>query len=211
MNLRSAYLIFLLLVSPGIVAAQKVELAKPREPGDKAIFKFVFNNKTTTLEENWIALTDDEMVGVQKIDGKEYEIILGRSPPYQLRKMMCLAAGVACVFSPGFNFVEFPIEKGKTWTQAFTITAATFVADIQQVRVVEGFEKLRVPAGEFETYKIAAVGRIKGKNSKGDLFVGKEESTEWMAIVSGKLVMVKVVWKNSFGEKFSLELISSSF
>jgi hypothetical protein len=199
-----------LAIAPEIVSAQKVESAKDREPGDKEIFKYVWNNKATNLEESWTALTEDEMIGVHKVDGKEYEIVMARSL-YQLRKMRCFGNGQRCVFSPGLNFVQFPLEKGKKWTTSTTLTAETFTGEIVQERTVEGVETLRIPAGEFETYKIKSVGHFKSKTTKGDVYIGKEEETDWVAIVSGKMLVVKIAYKNSFAETFSLDLISVSF
>lgn len=203
--------VFLMLLVPQFVAAQKMERPKDRESGDKATWNCVVNGKTQLLEETWTALTAEEMVGVHKIGGKEYEVVLGRSPAYQYRKGVCLTNGQACKFSPGVNFVDFPLEKGKKWTTAYTITGETYTADVEVERKVERIEMLRVPAGEFETYVITASGRIKGKDNKGSGFTGKEEETNWVALDSGKMIVVKAVYKNSFGEKFSFELISSSF
>ncbi len=200
-----------LTVGPGIVAAQKVESAKDREPGDKASWKYVWNNKASTLEETWTALTDDEMIGVHKVDGKEYEIVLARSPSYQLKKMRCLTIGQRCTYSPGFSFVQFPLEKGNKWTTSSSVTGETFIAEVVNERTVERVETLRTPAGDFETYKITGVGSVRSKNSKGEVYVGKESETDWVAIVSGKMLVVKAVYKNTFGESFSLDLISASF
>ena len=203
--------VFLMLLVPQFVAAQKMERPKDREPGDKATWNCVVNGKTQLLEETWTALTADEMVGVYKIGGKEYEVVLGRSPAYQFRKGICLTNGQVCKFSPGITFVDFPLEKGKKWTTTFTVTGEDFTSNVEAERKVERIEMLRAPAGEFETFMITTTGRITGKNSKGASFSGREDVTDWVALDSGKLIVVKSVYKNSFGEKYSFELISSSF
>ena len=59
--------------------------------------------------------------------------------------------------------------------------------------------------------KTPAGVKVSGKNSKGESFSGKEEETDWVAVVSEKIITVKVVWRSTFGDKFSLEMISSSF
>jgi hypothetical protein len=68
-----------------------------------------------------------------------------------------------------------------------------------------------VPAGEFEAFKISFSGRIQGVDAKGSKFTGKEDGTNWIALVNGKPVVVKVVYRNSFGEKASRELTSVAF
>jgi hypothetical protein len=68
-----------------------------------------------------------------------------------------------------------------------------------------------VPAGEFETFKIVYTGVAMGKDSKGISFKGKDEGTNWVAVVSGKLCIIKSTFKTSSGEKFGYELVSLSY
>lgn len=213
MKIRFAYLTMMLAVFlfPGLAAAQKMEAPKDREPGDRAMFNYTLNGKTLVLEENWTALTAEGMVGIEKFGDKEIEIVMSRSPEYHMRKGPCFANGQVCAFSPALRFVDFPLEKGKKWTNSFTVTGETFIAEVTEDRLVERIETVKVPAGEFETYKITASGRIKSKDSKGGVFTGKEESSTWVASVSGKMITIKVAYKNSFGEKFNLDMMSTSF
>ena len=81
----------------------------------------------------------------------------------------------------------------------------------EQTLFVEGTETIRVPAGEFETWKIIATVRSKGKDSKGNFYTGRWETTFWVALVSGKMNFVKIISKSSSGDKWSRELVSSSF
>ena len=90
-------------------------------------------------------------------------------------------------------------------------SGADFTAEITEERVVERIETIRVPAGEFETYKITSAARIKSKDLKGGAYTGKEESAWWVALVSGQLTTVKISYRNSFGDKFSLELITATY
>lgn len=48
-------------------------------------------------------------------------------------------------------------------------------------------------------------------DGKGSKFTGKEDGTDWIALVNGKPVVVKVVYRNSFGEKASRKLTSVAF
>ena len=53
-------------------------------------------------------------------------------------------------------------------------------------------------------------GRLSGVDPKGSAYSGKEEVTEWWAFLSGKPKAVKIEYRNSFGEKATLELTSLS-
>ncbi len=198
------------LIAPGFVAAQKVERLEFAQPGDKFSFNLVINNKAQPVEDTWTASTDTEALGVRKSGGKEFEIAVTKTPLI-LRKAQCISNGQACTFTPGIALLELPLEKGKQWTSAFTAHGETFTSEVTQERKVEKIEKVKVPAGEFEAFKIAVSGRFKGIDPKGNPYSGKEELTEWVAIVGGKAIYVKVVYRNSFGEKATQELTSMSF
>jgi hypothetical protein len=199
------------LLSAGLADAQKMERPKDREPGDKATWKIVINNKEQMFEEYLTESTDEEVIGVQKIGGKEYEFTLGKTPPYQYRKAPCLPDGQQCTFSPGLTFVEFPLEKGKKWTTTFTLNAETYTAQVTQERQVERTETIKVPGGEFDTFKITYTGRVTGKTSNGEAFKGGHEGINWVALISGKLCIVKSTYKNTSGGRFAYELVSASF
>lgn len=83
--------------------------------------------------------------------------------------------------------------------------------ELSAERKVEKVEKVKVPAGEFEAYRVSHGARIKGTDAKGNPFSGKEDSREWLALVNGKLALIKVEYRNSFGEKFTRELVSAAF
>jgi len=51
-----------------------------------------------------------------------------------------LLAEQACSFSPSLNFADFPLEKGKKWTNSFAVTSATFSSEITEERLVSEVE-----------------------------------------------------------------------
>jgi hypothetical protein len=197
------------LIAPGFAAAQKVERLEFPQPGEKFSYNLVINNKAQAVEDTWTASTDTEALGVRKSGGKEFEIAVTKTP-LVLQKAQCISNGQACTFSPGVTLLELPLEKGKQWTTAFTAKGETFTSEVTQERKVEKIEKVKVPAGEFEAFKIAVSGRFTGIDPKGNRYSGKEEVTEWVAMVGGKALYVKVAYRNSFGEKATQELVSMS-
>ena len=200
--------------APARVSAQRME--RPTEgyaAGDRLVYSFVLNNKTLIVEEEWSAGTSDEMQGVDKMAGRELPITIARSN-YAVLRRMCIANGQACMNGSngkGLEFVTFPLEQGKQWTTAVTVKGETFSADVTQDRKVEGVERIKVLAGEFEAFKVSYVGRVKGADTRGNRFNGKEEGTDWVALVGGKLVVVKFTYKNSFGDRSERQLISTNW
>jgi hypothetical protein len=198
------------VVFPGVAVGQTMEPAKDCQPGDKASYTWVLNNKPQQLDLECTEGSDQEVHFVQKVGGRNFE---GAAIKGSLRlvKAMCLANGQQCAFSPGLDFIGLPLQKGKKWTQTFTVTGETFTAEVTQERKAERLEKVKVPAGEFEAFKVSFSGRIKGVDSKGNPFSGKEDGTDWFALINGKISVVKTVYRNSFGEKASQELTAAAF
>jgi len=128
-----------------------------------------------------------------------------------IKQMMCLANGQACKFTPGMEFARFPLEVGKRWSTSYTIEGETFTARVIQERSVERVEKIKVPAGEFEAFKIAYTGRMRGAAYGIIPFSGTEEGAEWVTVIEGRLVFARVAYRNSFGDDARLELVSTRF
>jgi hypothetical protein len=210
-NARTALLVAIALAAsaPGIVAAQKLEQARNVEPGDKIQFNWVLNGKAQAFEEEWNSANGDEAVGVQRTGGKEIPLVAPKVGT--VSQATCLSNGQPCTFSPPVNFMELPLEKGKKWQQAFTVKGETFTSQVESEWQVDKVEKVKTAAGEFEAFRISHKGRIRGTDAKGSAFSGKEDGRYWVATVSGKLAVVKIEYRNSFGEKFTREATAIAY
>jgi hypothetical protein len=210
-NARTALLVAIAFAAsaPGIVAAQKLEQARNVEPGDKIQFNWVLNGKAQAFEEEWKSANGDEAVGVQRTGGKEIPLVAPKVGT--VSQATCLSNGQPCTFSPPVNFMELPLEKGKKWQQAFTVKGETFTSQVESEWQVDKVEKVKTAAGEFEAFRISHKGRIRGTDAKGSAFSGKEDGRYWVATVSGKLAVVKIEYRNSFGEKFTREATAIAY
>ena len=195
---------------PGIAAGQTMEPTKDCEPGDKATYAWVLNNKSQKLDQECIQGPDQDVHFVQKVGDRTYEGAVTKGS-VKLLKAMCISNGQQCAFSPSLDAVALPLQKGKKWTQTFTVKGETFTAEVTQEREVEQLEKIKVPAGEFEAFRVSFKGRFKGSDSKGSGFSGKEDGKDWFALINGKLSVVKTVYRNSFGDKTTRELTAVAF
>jgi hypothetical protein len=208
MKLRSLVVvgITLWLAHGGLAAAQTLERTKTQEVGDKASFNWVLNNKAEAINHEWTVVSGESAQGVQTVAGKSIAVAFDSAG--NLARGLCISNGQQCTFSPALKFADFPLEKGKKWTTKFTVTGETFTADVTQDRKVDKIEKVKVKAGEFQAAKVGFGGRIKGTDNKGNAFSGKEDGADWIAVVNGKVVVVKTEYRNSFGEKATVELAS---
>jgi len=207
MNLRLLPLMIVFLV-PAWSWAQKMERPKDPEVGDKIVRNWVLNNKAQQITQEVVAVTDSEIRESQKVGDKTFDLVLSRSN-LGVTQAMCESNGQPCTFAPALEWAVFPLEKGKKWENTMTVTGQTFTAEVVYERKVEAIEKVKTQAGEYEGFRIYFSGRIKGKDSKGASFTGKEDGRLWVGLISGKPVPLKSEYRNSFGEKVTTELISA--
>jgi hypothetical protein len=200
-----------LLIAPALAFAQQLDRpAAAFQPGDRAVYNWVRDGKTKLVEEEWLAPEGDDLRAVQKVGGKVFAVLVAKKSMV-IRQMMCVANGQACTFSPGMEFARFPLEVGKRWSTSYTIHGETFTARVTQERTVERVEKIKVPAGEFEAFKIAYTGRMRGAAYGIVPFSGTEEGAEWVTVIEGRLVFARVAYRNSLGDDARLELVSTRF
>lgn len=104
-------------------------------------------------------------------------------------------------FKPFYPQVSYPLTVGKQWAGEYSGYTADDDAhwDSKVSCKVEAYEKLKVAAGEFDTFRIACVDQWRS----GILFSGETRSTRWYAPkVAG---MVKVVHDKP---KWNIEMVN---
>ncbi|HZR02369.1 MAG TPA: hypothetical protein VFA81_04250 [Burkholderiales bacterium] len=187
-------------------AATRLEQVKPWEVGDKFTYNWVVSGKPRKVVSEIVAADGATIMSKESTAGRSYDVLLS-AQDMSYAKGVCLANGQACEFSPALVWVSLPLEPGKTWSGSTTVTGETFIADVSYERTVDKVETVKTAAGQFEAYKVISKGRIKSTDKNGaNPSTGEERSTMWLATVNGKLVPVKIEYKNSYGERFSREL-----
>lgn len=89
-------------------------------------------------------------------------------------------------FVPHTGILQFPLSIGKTWQaklETTTTTGARLRSDLE-TKVV-GVEKVDVPAGSFDTFKIEQAGWINGVTFAGSL---RMQQLTWYAPSIGRVV-----------------------
>ena len=196
--------------APVTIDSLTMERPKEWEVGDNATYKWVLNNKAQQLDEELTAITDTELQFVQKVGGRTYEGALERST-LALLKVMCLDNGQQCTFAPALPFWAFPLQLGKTWTATFTAKGDTFTSQVTQERRIDKIEKVKVPAGEFQAYKISFKGSYRSTENKGGVYTGKFDGADWVALVNGKANVVKVEFRSTSGDLGTRELTAVNY
>jgi hypothetical protein len=103
--------------------------------------------------------------------------------------------------------LSFPLEIGKQWRFTteweFKVTGSKG-SSIVDVEVV-GHEKVSVPAGDFEAFKLMSKGSIRGVSTKGSLVEAEVTSTYWYAPAARAIV--KSLTRNPYIGVTTVELV----
>jgi hypothetical protein len=124
-----------------------------------------------------------------------------------LGKEFCLAKIMECEWTPPVKIFDNDLKVNDEWSLATRVKMQDgTVVDEQIQSVADKFERLSVPAGEFDSIRISSNGEIKATAANGVVYVGTLKMTTWAGVVNGRLVMLKRTYSNSFRQSFSQEL-----
>jgi hypothetical protein len=103
--------------------------------------------------------------------------------------------------------LDFPLEVGKRWRYisdwVFKVKGSTG-SSVIDVAVV-GHERIMVPAGEFDAFKLVAHGTIRGISGINSQIDGETSATYWYAPVAR--AVVKAVYHNPYLGTSTVELV----
>jgi hypothetical protein len=125
---------------------------------------------------------------------------------------LTLTADLGVVESPLVKYsnpraLSFPLELGKRWRYesdwVFKPKGSTgrTVVDVSVV----AYERIRVPAGEFDAFKLLAKGTLSGTSRGGSYFAGETTTTYWYA--PSARAIVKSVYHNPYQGTSTVELV----
>lgn len=215
-GLRSCLVFLACIAIPGPAAAQSMEPAKLWEVGDKASYvwteSYQFSTNVKSEKNEWevVQVTDaqvwmDERRGLRRVN-RIYDLKQGG-----LSKFLCISVAEECIATPPVPYADFPLQLGKRTPLVNLTQAETFVAERRGECVVEAFEKVKVPAGEFEAFRTTCAEKATGKTKKGSQFSVTVKQVNWVALVNGKPVIVKIEYSSSVPKRITQELVSFSF
>jgi hypothetical protein len=208
--LCSALALVLGLCAVGQVAAQKLEHPKALEIGDTAVWSYVLKGTALPFEERVVAVTDTEIRSTLRVGDRTFDAAVATRDFSSLRGMS-LASGEANVYSAPYAWFEFPLEAGKAWSGKTTSTEASYTCTLSYQTTVDGTERVTVPAGQFDAFKLSGTEFIKCISKYGAPNLATSKYSYWVASVKDKVVMVKNEYHDSFGRSWSRELVSVDF
>ena len=103
--------------------------------------------------------------------------------------------------------LSFPLEVGKRWQYAsdWVFKAKGSTGSIVMDVAVTGYEKVRVPAGAFDAFKLLAKGKLGGTSPINSQYAGETTTTYWYAPAARAIV--KSVHHNPYLGTSTVELV----
>jgi hypothetical protein len=106
------------------------------------------------------------------------------------------------------NALRFPLEVGKRWQYTFDWLfkpKGSRGSSAAEVSVIT-FEKVTVPAGEFDAFRLESIERLSGNSPIGSRYDGETTRTYWYAPSASAIV--KMVSRNPYLGPSTIELVA---
>lgn len=108
-----------------------------------------------------------------------------------------------------YRLLEFPLSVGKTWSQVWKRNQNGWKYEYEIDAKVEAQERIEVPAGQFETFKIRLRVTYLGEKSGSMTQSGRLEDTLWYAPAAknfAKRTFIDPGWTNIHRELVSFKI-----
>ena len=187
----------MLVLFAGLAAAQSADRPEVKV-GDQWKFAVYYTVPTTTPNRTWL-ITSVKATGIEGTEDGEpliltHELNVVESPRTKESNPKLLA---------------FPLAVGKRWQY---VTDWVFKPKGSKGRsavevVVMAYEKVTVPAGEFEAFKLTSTETLSGTSPIGSQYAGETTRTYWYAPAAR--AVVKIVSHNPYLGPSTVELVGS--
>lgn len=191
----SSKLLLILALLSGPALGQKAELPAVRA-GDQWHFAVYYTVPSSTPSRAWVI----KSVTPTGIEGTENGEPLMLTP-----ELNVLESPRDRQSNP--QALSFPLELGKRWRYAsdWVFKAKGSKGSTTVEVTVVGHEKVKVPAGEFDAFKLFAKGGLSGTSPINSQYAGETTETYWYAPMARAIV--KSVRHNPYLGTTSVELV----
>jgi hypothetical protein len=194
--LRTVLAALALIALAAPASAQKADAPSVRV-GDQWQFVVYYTVPSTTPNRSWVITS----VAPARIEGTE-----NGEPLVLTAELNVLESPRDRLSNPkGLNF---PLEVGKKWRyQSDWLfkprgSKGTFISDV----AIVGYEKIRVPAGEFDAFKLVAKSALRGISWINSTIDAETTHTYWYAPAANAIVKSEV--RNPYLGPSTVELVA---
>ena len=174
-------------------------------PGDKLTYQTRADGRTRTHTFTFSESSPTGVKGTVEIGGQQMTF---EAPAHgYLGRELCLAQVMTCEWTPPVKMFDRTAQVNDTWNTTTVVTTGKkiLVDEILESKV-ERADRVKVPAGEFDSLLVLTTGSIKATTERGEVYKGTLKMRTWFGVVNKRLVLIKRDYENSFRETFTQEL-----
>jgi hypothetical protein len=192
---RASKASFVLALISGTPLAQIADLPDVKA-GDEWKFAAYYTVPSVTPNRTWV-ITSVTSIGIEGTENGE--------PLRLTRELNVLESPRTRESTP--KALSFPLEVGKRWRYdsdwVFKPKASSGSTTVDVM--VVGHETIKVPAGEFDAFRLVAVGSLRGTSPINSKYAGETTETYWYAPTARAIV--KSVRHNPYLGTTTVELV----
>jgi hypothetical protein len=143
---------------------------------------------------------------VFKPSGKLFKRNIELDAQGTLSRTVSIFTGEGIEFSTGVPVFRLPLIPGKSWNAQIRETGETFHDSGSETIHVIGWEKIKVPAGEYNALKMEIDYSYAGATNSGYAYHGAYHETFWYS--PDTRAVVKNISSDTAGDKATREMIS---
>lgn len=128
---------------------------------------------------------------------------------YVVTRDVSWANGQNVSIAPGYNWISFPAAPGQNWAVKTDFKGQTFNGTVEDEIKIEKWEKVKVPAGEFDALRMTFKSEYWNLPRKGTKPDVRGNMTLW-ATPAHKCLFVELKFSNSVGERGTTRLVASN-
>lgn len=152
--------------------------------GQVAVYRFEMRHDRKEFEDRQtVTAIDGDLVKIRSVnpqDRTERDAITTT----EWNQVLSSTSGIR--MEPHAGMLNFPLSVGKSWSSLYQTTVPSGAKLRAEMQVkVESWEKVKVPAGEFDAFRLRGTGWNNGVSFTGSL---RMEQTLWYAPSIGRMV-----------------------
>jgi hypothetical protein len=172
--------------------------------GDTWRYDYLINGKNASETWKVTNLTSDGVTISPAGETFRHDVLVARDG--ELKQSISPYTKERIVYE-SYHSIRFPVTQGKTWTSDATLNGENFnIRGKFEWRAI-GWEKVTVPAGDFQALRVEMTSTFKGATKQGMSIAGTSKETRWYANETRSWVK----WEASDSLGRSLSMVLTKF
>lgn len=187
-------------------------LARPANAvGDVCYYDRTIGYKKMRETRTLTSMTDDKFVWDIQTDTGIRGVLEAQvvDSGFLVTRDVSWANGQNVTIAPGYKWISFPAEPGQAWDVKTDFKGQTFSGMVEDEIKIDKWEKVKVPAGEFNALRMNFKSAYWNAPRKGDRPDVKGHMTLWTSPET-KCLLVELKFSNSVGERGTTRLVGSN-